>query len=586
MEFKVGERTQELMVANAHLQEEIENRRQIEEALRESEGQIKQLIDSSPVAMLVSSGVGEHVEWINDKFIELFGYTIEDMPSAAHWWPLAYPDEEYREAIKAQWQTQVEQAIRAKGQIQPIEATVRCKDGSYRYVEFRLSSIGPKHLITFVDLTERKRAEQNLRQINERFSLAVRAARLGVWDWDIQKDELVWDDGMYELYGVKREDFAGAYEAWLKGIHPDDRASGDEISQQSRRGEREYDTEFRVIWPDGSIHHLKAYGQVMRDADGKPLRMTGVNYDITKRKQAEEALLEREKHSQSLLRLSRNLERAQTYAEVLNAARDEVRNMIGYQNLWAYLLTDDKKHFKALVAGGLVEDIWMTDENATMLTITGDRMLEEIAEANEIVVVEDAETDERTDKDIVASLGNRTIVNIPIILFDKHLGTVGTGTFGDEGVRVPAKAEQEYLMALASHMAVSLDRIHLLNKRRQAEQSLRESEERFRSFVEKANDIVYTVSPDGVFTYVSPNWKEILGHEISEVEGRLFEIFVHPDDLTACREVLSRALISGEKQSGFEYRVKHKDGSWQWHTSNSSVIRDRDDRIISFLGIA
>ena len=57
--------------------------------------------------------------------------------------------------------------------------------------------------------------------------------------------------------------------------------------------------------------------------------------------------------------------------EVLNAARDEVRNMIGYQNLWAYLLTDDKKYFKALVAGGLVEDIWMTDENATMLTITG-----------------------------------------------------------------------------------------------------------------------------------------------------------------------------------------------------------------------
>ena len=191
------------MVSNVHLQEEIENRRQIEEALRESEGQIKQLIDSSPVAMVVSSGIKEHVEWVNDKFIELFGYTSEDMPSAEHWWPLAYPDVAYREAIKAQWQTQVEQAIRAKGQIQPMEATVKCKDGSYRYVEFRLSSIGSKHLITFVDLTERKWAEENLRQMNERFSLAVRAARLGVWDWDIQKDELVWDDGMYELYGVK-----------------------------------------------------------------------------------------------------------------------------------------------------------------------------------------------------------------------------------------------------------------------------------------------------------------------------------------------------------------------------------------------
>ena len=346
------------------------------------------------------------------------------------------------------------------------------------------------------------------------------------------------------------------------------------------------DLEFEMVRKDGTILPVLLNATAINDDNGNYVMSRSTIFDITARKQAGEKLQERERHSQSLLRLSRNLERSQTYAEVLNAAQDEVRNIIGYQNLWAYLLTDDKKHFKALVAGGLVEDIWMTDENATMLTITGDRMLEEIAEARDIVVVEDARTDERTDKAIVASLGNRTIVNIPIILFDKHLGTVGTGTFGDEGVRVPAKAEQEYLMALASHMAVSLDRIHLLNKRRQAEQSLRESEERFRSFVEKANDIVYTISPDGVFTYVSPNWKEILGHETSEVEGRLFEVFVHPDDLAACREVLSRAILSGEKQSGFEYRVKHKNGSWQWHTSNSSVIRDRDNRIISFLGIA
>jgi PAS domain S-box-containing protein len=143
-----------------------------------------------------------------------------------------------------------------------------------------------------------KKRTEELKQMNERFSLAARAARLGVWDWDIQKNELVWDDRMYELYGVKREDFAGAYEAWLKGVHPDDRASSDEISKQAQRGEREYDTEFRVVWPNGSIHYLKAYGQFVRDAAGQPLRMTGVNYDITVSKQAEE----------EIRRLNQNLE--------------------------------------------------------------------------------------------------------------------------------------------------------------------------------------------------------------------------------------------------------------------------------------
>ncbi|MBU0622321.1 MAG: PAS domain S-box protein [Gammaproteobacteria bacterium] len=134
---------------------------------------------------------------------------------------------------------------------------------------------------------ERKRAEESLRLMNERYALSTRAGRLGVWDWDLQKNELVWDDRMYELYGVKREEFSGAYEAWLQGIHPDDRVPSDEISKQAQSGEREYDTEFRVVWPDGSIHYLKAYGQFVRDAEGKPLRMTGVNFDITGLKEAE-----------------------------------------------------------------------------------------------------------------------------------------------------------------------------------------------------------------------------------------------------------------------------------------------------------
>ena len=162
---------------------------------------------------------------------------------------------------------------------------------------------------------ERKRAEENLRLMNERYALSTRAARLGVWDWDLQKNELVWDDRMYELYGVKREEFSGAYETWLRGVHPDDRAPSDEISKQAQRGEREYDTEFRVVWPDGSVHYLKAYGQFVRDAEGKPLRMTGVNFDITGLKQAENKVNE----------LNRDLEkRVEERTAQLEAANKEL----------------------------------------------------------------------------------------------------------------------------------------------------------------------------------------------------------------------------------------------------------------------
>jgi len=163
---------------------------------------------------------------------------------------------------------------------------------NYRTIKFPIAIEGkPRYLAGYtLDITESKRAEEELRRINERLALSARAAHLGVWDWNIPKNELVWDDRMYELYGVKREDFSGAYETWLKGVHPDDRAFSDELSKQAQRGEREYDTEFRVIWPDGSIHYLKAYGQIVRDAAGRPLRMTGVNFDITESKLAEESI--------------------------------------------------------------------------------------------------------------------------------------------------------------------------------------------------------------------------------------------------------------------------------------------------------
>ena len=141
-----------------------------------------------------------------------------------------------------------------------------------------------------LDITERKRSEAEIRHLNERISLATRAARVGIWDWDVVNNSLVWDDQMYALYGVRKEAFSGAVEAWVQGLHPADRAAGEEASARAVRGESAYDTEFRVVWPDGSVHHLRARADVIRDGGGAPLRMVGVNYDVTDIKQAEEEI--------------------------------------------------------------------------------------------------------------------------------------------------------------------------------------------------------------------------------------------------------------------------------------------------------
>jgi PAS domain S-box-containing protein len=144
------------------------------------------------------------------------------------------------------------------------------------------------------DITVRQQAEEALRQATERLALAVRAGGVGIWDYDVANNRLAWDEQMFRLYGITSEQFGGAYAAWQAGVHPEDRARGDAEIQAALRGDQEFDTEFRVLWPDGTTRNIRALAFVQRDAEGRPLHMVGTNWDITVQKQTEKALRESE----------------------------------------------------------------------------------------------------------------------------------------------------------------------------------------------------------------------------------------------------------------------------------------------------
>lgn len=155
---------------------------------------------------------------------------------------------------------------------------------------------------SFADLRSevemRKRRERELeesqarvRLSENRLQLATKAAHLGVWDWDVVKNDLVWDDAMYQQYGIDREAFGGAFEAWSKCLAPEDFERATAEVEAALRDEREFATEFGIRWPDGSVHYIKGIAQTIRDTDGRPLRMVGVNYDITEQKRAAAEIL-------------------------------------------------------------------------------------------------------------------------------------------------------------------------------------------------------------------------------------------------------------------------------------------------------
>ena len=160
---------------------------QVQNALRESEARSRQIVQRSPMAMLVSRGLEQRTELVNDKFIALFGYTQGDVPSVAEWWPLAYPDETYRERVRSEWQERVTEAIKNRSEIPPMEARVRCKDGSYRDIEFHFTSLGETDLVSFVDLTDRKIAMEAVAKLGGRLIQAQEEERTRI-AWNLHED--------------------------------------------------------------------------------------------------------------------------------------------------------------------------------------------------------------------------------------------------------------------------------------------------------------------------------------------------------------------------------------------------------------
>jgi PAS domain S-box-containing protein len=130
--------------------------------------------------------------------------------------------------------------------------------------------------------------ESALRESAQRLSLALQASQTGTWDWDLQRNEFHWDDLISRQFGMPAGQRAVSFQQFIELIHRDDRQSVQHAVHEAVDGGQEFQAEFRVVWSDGSIHHLAARGNALRDERGKAVRLTGVSLDMTERHQAEE----------------------------------------------------------------------------------------------------------------------------------------------------------------------------------------------------------------------------------------------------------------------------------------------------------
>jgi PAS domain S-box-containing protein len=244
------------------------------------------LIEQSSDIVVLTNAEGL-IMYISPSVTPIMGYTPDELIGRC---ALAFIHNEDLALI----QERLKELVRTPGQRMRVEYRLRCKDGSWRWFESAATNLlheaGVEAIVkNFRDITERKEAEIALQNERERAELAQQAGHIGIFEWDLQRNQIFWTPENAALYGLPIETFGGTCESWFKRVHPDDRGMVKTYMYGLfKRRARQFSLELRIILPDQSVRWMLTKGRIEYNVEQRAHRLLGVNIDITERKQIEE----------------------------------------------------------------------------------------------------------------------------------------------------------------------------------------------------------------------------------------------------------------------------------------------------------
>ena len=380
-----------------------------------------------------------------------------------------------------------------------------------------------------LNLTDVVKVENELQKKQQLINLAIEASEIGVWSWNMKMPSSELNEYMYKHFDYPLEDLKSDLHNFLKIVHPEDREKLVLAMEESARNKTKYDAEYRIFCRDGSVRHIATKGVFFYDADDTPLEMVGTCLNITRQKHIEEEL--------------------RTQQELLTLAIDAGNVGIFNWNIKEDILYGNK-YFNAHYG---------FSENQTSITfsrILGIIHPDDIRKVQELVG-NDFNNQTRFDMQYRVILPSGAV---------HHISTSGIIFRGDS-------------RAVERVVGVVFD----VTKQKQLEETLRESEERFKSAITHSAIGMALVGIDGRWLKINNALCDILGYGVEELLQSDFQSITHPDDLAADLLYIGE-LIEGRVKSGqMEKRYLHKSGHIIWAQLNGSVVRDAQNNPLYFI---
>jgi len=372
------------------------------------------------------------------------------------------------------------------------------------------------HLWTGIkDITERKMAEEDLRERTAELTQAQEIAHLGSWTWDMVTNEIEWSDEEFRIFGLEKQPVN--YDLVEKYMVPDDRARVREEISNSIAENRPFSMEFSLLRPNGQLRTVYAEGRVTaRDDEGKPLQMVGMNLDITERKQTEEKLRKQEETIRSIVETSRD---------------------------WIWAIDLEGNH---------------TFSNPALKDILG-------YESEELIGISSLELMHEEDRKSIQELLPKWIAEKKgwqnLVIRWKHKD--GSYRFLESNA-VPIQDTEGELIGFRG-----VDRD--ITERKVAEETLRESEIRYRSLFDNASEGIF-IAQDGVLKLLNPKTEKIAGYSREELENKPFVDIIYPDDRETVLSRHKRRQAGEEITATYPFRIVDKNGDIKWVQINAALI--------------
>ncbi len=507
---------------------DVTKRQKAEVALRASEQRYKLLFEKNLAGVYHTTLDGKMLN-CNESFARLLGYDSAEEVMTHRALEFYFKDAERKEFLAL---------LLRKGNLNDFEICMRRRDGKPVWILENVTLIKDEKSEqvsiqgTSIDITERKKAQEALRENEERLKLVLEGAELGTWDQDMKTGEVVRNRRWVEMLGYTLEEIDSRADAWKELIHPDDLPIVNRIVEDHEAGRTPFlRCEHRMKTKSGEWKWILNCGKIIQwDSDGKPVRATGTHTDITERKRVEEELrVSEEKHRLVLDNIP-----------VLIAAIDQTGKFV----LW-------NRYAKKMLGYSPQEAIWK---------IIPLDIHETKADADEVIRV----ASERGiyDKEIRFRCKDKTLIPVHLVVVPNKDSTgkiVGFYGFAED-----------------------------ITERKRAETALRESGERFRQFAENIDQVFWLTDWDAKkLLYVNPAYERLYGRSCQSAyeDRKSWQDVIHPEDRTRISESFARSADLGQYVEA-EYRILRDDGTLRWVLDRNYPIRDKYGRIYRFASVA